>query len=331
MADLIETYGDKAAFVSAREHAWHKLGTVTDDAMTAEDAMEKAHLAGWKVRTEPMMVHLPDGRVLQTGNAYGVVRDNPFIDGQVDYLGPVGGSYTPIQNEEHAELLNALVDESGAHFETAGSLREGKEVFVTMKLPQHMMIGDIDPVEVYLAGCNRHDGRGAFKLITTPVRIVCANTQAAAIANAYSSFSVRHTKNYAQAMQVAREALGLTFKYIDGFQEEAEKMIQESITDAEFDKIIDRVFGKVEPEKQATASANKMLQTHADLMGLFHDSDTLQNIKGTRWGAYQAVTEYVDFFAPVRTKGDQQFARATRALGEKGIEVKTKAFQLLSV
>ena len=27
------------------------------------------------------------------------------------------------QNEQHCELLNLLVDEAGAHFETAGSLR----------------------------------------------------------------------------------------------------------------------------------------------------------------------------------------------------------------
>jgi len=29
----------------------------------------------------------------------------------------------PIQNEEHTELLNQLLDQSGTHFKTAGSLR----------------------------------------------------------------------------------------------------------------------------------------------------------------------------------------------------------------
>lgn len=38
-----------------------------------------------------------------------------------DVLGVVGKGYRPIQNAEHADLLSTLVDESGAHFETAGS------------------------------------------------------------------------------------------------------------------------------------------------------------------------------------------------------------------
>ena len=46
--------------------------------------------------------------------------------------------YVPFQNEACCDLLNALVDESGAHFETAGSMRGGRRVFVTMKLPKTM-------------------------------------------------------------------------------------------------------------------------------------------------------------------------------------------------
>ena len=36
------------------------------------------------------------------------------------------------QNEACAELLDLLIDASGAHFETAGSLRGGRRVFVTL-------------------------------------------------------------------------------------------------------------------------------------------------------------------------------------------------------
>ena len=36
------------------------------------------------------------------------------MTGRPDVLGVVGRGYTPIQNEEHADLLDALVDESGS-------------------------------------------------------------------------------------------------------------------------------------------------------------------------------------------------------------------------
>ena len=59
-------------------------------------------------------------------------------------VGIVGTDYTVVQNEQCAEMLDRLVDEvGGAHFETAGSLRRGKSVFVTMKLPDAMEIAGI--------------------------------------------------------------------------------------------------------------------------------------------------------------------------------------------
>lgn len=330
MAHAIETHGNMAAFVSAREDAWHKLGTVLPDVFTAETALEVAHLGGWNVRKTPLTTIDESGLLIPVPDKFATVRTNPF-EGGTDLLGVVGSKYTPIQNEDHCELLNALVDESGAHFETAGSLKGGKEVFVTMRMPNHMLIGGVDEVDTYISALNSHDGRSAFKLLVSPVRIVCANTQAAAIKAAQSTFSIRHTKNHAQAMNAARQALGLTFNYIDGFQQEAEKMIQQTMTDAEFAKIIGKSFGAAPKATDTTASANKIRTVHADLMSLFTDSPTATQIRGTRWAGYQAVTEYVDFFSPVRTKGDAQTARAMRALGETGIAVKTKAFDLLSV
>ncbi|MGI5135421.1 DUF932 domain-containing protein [Streptomyces sp. CA-106110] len=64
-----------------------------------------------------------------------------------------------MQNEEHAEFLNLLADDSGAHFETAGSLKNGRQVFLTMKMPESLAIGGMDRVDLYIAASNGHDGR----------------------------------------------------------------------------------------------------------------------------------------------------------------------------
>src|SRR6185312_12271562 len=128
-------------------------------------------------------------------------------------LGVVGEQYVPIQNEEHAALLDALVDESGAHFETAGSLRGGRQVFLSMKLPTTMQIGGVDPVDLYLIACNSHDGTSAFRLLVSPVRVVCANTLALAASRARSTFSIRHTAGAAGQIEQARQALGLSFTF----------------------------------------------------------------------------------------------------------------------
>jgi hypothetical protein len=52
---------------------------------------------------------------------FATVRDNPIVAGQIDYLGVVGTKYEPVQNESSCAVLDAITDESGAHFETAGA------------------------------------------------------------------------------------------------------------------------------------------------------------------------------------------------------------------
>ena len=86
MAHEIETYEDQAAFVSVRQDAWHQLGTVVPNELTAEEALRYAHLSNWNVRKEPLFI----GNGTEVQDRFATVRDNPFIEGQVDILGVVG-------------------------------------------------------------------------------------------------------------------------------------------------------------------------------------------------------------------------------------------------
>ena len=315
MAHEIETYGDQAAAVFARTDAWHRLGaTVRDRAFTAQEAMTLGHLGGWRVRKVPLIAHevTADGVTTIDAPGYATVRDNPFT-GRPEALGVVGACYEPLQNEDHAEFLNNLADQAGAVFDTAGSLRGGRQVFITMQLPDSLTVGGTDAVDLNIAALNSHDGSGAFRLLVTPVRVVCANTQAAALAAHASSFSIRHTRNAKAAVAAARDALGLTFRYVEAFEAEAERLIQTTLTDGQFDDLIEATFGPLDPDSsERTKRADT--QRHETLSFLFHDADTQAGIRGTAWAAYQTVVEYVDHYAPVRTKDNAATARANRLL-----------------
>lgn len=340
MAHQLENWSDgSASFASARQHAWHRLGTVLPSEFDAAQAMTYAKLGGWRVRKEALQttVLTADGvSTLDVPEQFATVRTNP-VTGRPDVLGVVGRGYTPIQNEEHAALLDALVDESGAHFETAGSLRGGRQVFLTMKLPTTMQIGGVDPVDLYLIACNSHDGTSAFRLMVSPVRVVCANTQAIAIRRAQSSFSIRHTSGASGQIEQARQALGLTFTYAETFQTQAEAMIARAMTDQQFRNLIDAVWNtddKTETAEQGRPS--KRSQTIAAnrrgaLVDLWRSSPTAEAIRGTRWAAYQAITEYTDHFAPIGQKPNPGAARAERAITSANVAaVKTRAFDLLA-
>ena len=333
MAHEIETHGTEAAAIFAREDAWHKLGTTMPAGFTAEEAMTVGKLGGWNVRKLPVtMTDITDDGVtsVEVPGQFAIARTNPWTGAVEPLGGVVGAGYTPIQNEEHCELLNALVEESGAHFESAGSLRGGSEVFVTMRMPEAMTVGGVDRVDLYIAALNNHIGRAAFRLLVTPVRVVCANTQAAALGNNVGMFSIRHTANARQAINEAREQLGLAFKYAEEFETEAERMIQETMTDGQFREIMMREWGPLEDMgKRAQDNAQ---QTVDHVFKLWSEADTQAAIRNTRWAAYQAVTEYVDHFIPVRGAGDEATVRAERVLTSADLPaIKRHAFDLFRV
>ena len=119
------------------------------------------------------------------------------------------------------------------------------------------------------------------------------------------SFKLRHTATVEGKIQVAREALGLTFKYMDNFEAEAKALFETAVTDLEFNKIITAIYPKPdEINKQGlTVWSNKI-----DLVNdLYFDSPTNANIKGTAWGVFNTLTERLDYFRGERkTKNGAQ-------------------------
>lgn len=313
----LDTTNGQTSFISAREDAWHRLGTVVDDAFDAETAMTRGLLGGWNVRKTPIVAALETGEMLEMPGRYATVRTNP-VTGMAEVIGNVGEKYRVIQNEEHAALLDALVDESGAHFETAGALDGGKQVFITMKLPGHMRVGGVDQVDNYIAAINSHDGSTAFTLLVTPVRIVCQNTLNVALRHAKNSFRIQHTANAERHLrQKARQALDLTFTYLEDFQEQAERMINTTLTQAQFDQIITEAWGAGEDAHPTTITRreNKL----DEMSTLFGQAYTQEGIRDTVWAGFNAITEWSDHFAP-RRGDDHDKISAVKAIFEPGFK-----------
>jgi phage/plasmid-like protein (TIGR03299 family) len=313
--DLDQNQG-QASFVSAREDSWHHLGTILPDTFTAEDAMKHGLLGGWNLRKTALHTEVA-GHKLLIPRMYAVVRDNPVIKKQVDVLGTVGESYTIMQNESLAHLLNLLVDESGAHFETAGAIDGGRKVFITMKLPGNIRIGGVDRVDNYIAVMTSHDGSTSTVFMVTPVRVVCENTLNFALQGSPNMFRVRHTIGADRIMiQQARESLDFTFDYLEGFQEQAERLINTTLTQSSFEEIIAKNFGAPDdaPNSTITRTENKLDQ----MAQLFADAQTQEGIRNTAWAGLNALTEWYDHFSPVRgaseNTGTEDILRSRKAL-----------------
>lgn len=323
MSHDIETFEDgTAAFVSARQDAWHQLGTVTTDCLTAEEVMREAFLGGWNVRLLPLTAtEITDDGVttLEVPRHFATVRTHPKTR-KPDVLAVVGNDYRVVQNEQHCDLLNLLVDEAGAHFETAGSLRGGREVFVTMKLPNTLSIAGTDEVDLYLAAMSSHDGTKPWRVVVTPVRIVCANTQRMALRTARASYTIKHTASAQSKIAQARTALGIVWKYCEAFETAAEQLIQQTLTDGQFARVIDKLWPYDSEDEGKRAQGNRLRRTES-LNQLFADANTNNGIRATRWAGLQAITEYLDHYAPASTSE----TRAHRVLTSQAIADKKQA------
>ncbi len=294
MAHMLEQYGDMASFASLRQPAWHGLGTVLDSEVTTSEMLQVAHLADWNVRLED--INLP-GRYHR--NAFATVRTNPF-DGEDDVLGIVGERYQVLQNEQLFDFGDAILD--GASWETAGSIKHGTVVFGSLALEREVTIdpnGVGDKVNTYLLVHTSHDGSLAIQASITPVRVVCQNTLNMAVGargkSAKQSFRIRHTQSVQGKVQAAREALGLAHKYLDAFEIEAQAMMAQAINTDTFFDIIKAAYP--EPDADIKGSATKW-QNKVDVLFDIYRGDTVMGagVADTAWGAYNTLTERLDWF-----------------------------------
>jgi phage/plasmid-like protein (TIGR03299 family) len=329
MASNIEQFADgTSAFFSAREVAWHKLGTVTDNALTAEAALKTAQLDSLVKVSEDSIYTKVDGQEIQLDKKFLTYRNHPKKG--LTALGVVGSRYTPIQNLEAFEFLNHIADETGAVFETAGSLGNGERVFMTMKFPDSMMIGGVDTIDNYIMAVNSHDGSSAFIVAVTPIRAVCTNTVRLALSQAKSKISLKHTAGATAKVQQARETLGIVFRYQEEFEKEVNEMLSIKITDKQYTEFVKTLVPDAKVKDPTDRMVNSIEKKRGELMALWN-APTQQNVAGTAWAAYNAVAEWSDWVKPIRSaKDDKDDLRSERMLFGGAEKFKNRAQLLLT-
>ena len=312
MAHELETQNGKASFASFREPAWHGLGTVFTEEKNTAEMLAAANLNDWNVRLED--VQIPN-TLTSDKNYFYVVRNNPTDKTQTDVLGIVGERYRVLQNEELFSFGDNILD-GGGRWETAGSIRGGRVVFGSLALERETVLdptGVADKVKTYLLINTSHDGSIAIQASITPVRVVCANTLNLALGatrgrNAVKqSFKIRHTQTAEGKIAIARETLGLANKYMDEFDKLAHAMIQKEITAQDFNKIILAAYPK--PEKDSKGSIKKW-ENKVDVINDIYTGEFNGMIAGNAWGAFNALTERLDWYRSSRGDNNESLLAA---------------------
>ena len=278
------TASDNAIF--AKEPAWHGLGTVLPERVTAIEARKLA--LPWEPEEKP--IHLGDTKI-ESHKA--IVRsDNGAL------LGVVGSDYCVLTNGQLADIVQEVLTPD-VRIETAGSFRGGKEVWMLAAL-DHFEVGpNGDEIAPFCLWTTAHDGSRRFRALPTSTRVVCKNTQRLALARGASSgISVKHTSGMRQEIESAKREMLLVERKLDEYKEVANTLARTQWTADESLNFFARVYEKLIapiPMNPKTEAEKRKADDAADMVSRWSrnvDHGYNAGIRGTAWGALQAVTQW---------------------------------------
>lgn len=269
-----------------REKPWHGLGTRVEVAPTSADALKMAGL-DWEVLQESIYTDAGDKIAGYKAN----VRST---DKKV--LGVVTDRYKVIQNAEAFEFTDTLLG-NGVRYETAGSLAEGKKVWLLARLPREYIIGG-ERISPYLVFSNTHDGSGAVRVAVTPIRVVCNNTLNLALDTAKRSWSMVHTGDIKGKIQEAKDTLFMAEEYMDNLGREFERLRKVQMTDEQVKEYIELLLPL---EKNATLTQLRNIKKlREDMASRYFDAPDLQKVGNNAYRFINAVSDFATHADPLR-------------------------------
>lgn len=323
--------GPQYAEPGSREMPWHVMGKALAPTHTTNlgKALKSAGM-DFTVDRVPFQVPDLDGTLLDADRSQGLIR--PMPDGTRKLVGITGTRFTPIANADAFSIATDLVGDFGAKIAGLADFRHGGASIMVLALPEqsvalHRKGHDDDVTELNLLVKNHHDGSGALTFALTPLRVPCTNVLPMALRGAKMVWKVNHTPNAMERVELIQTAIREAVGAHAALETKGQAMLDTKMVDAEFAKIVARMFPVKDDATGAVADRKREAQ--GQLMSLYRESPTLDGVRGTVWGGYNAVTEYLDHFRPVRG-GNALLTRAEGQIDGPNVRVKARMFDVFA-
>lgn len=317
-------FGDR--FGDARQPAWHSLGQVFAEEISATQALKR--IGKYEVRLVPAEA---GGVSLER---LAIMRSPTTDDPETRCFGIVGMGYTLLSPQDVCSIYDEHV---GQPVETIGALGQGETFFLSTQLPTVDVKGD--EVENYLLISNPMTGLQSAEIRVTPVRVVCQNTLMASDHMATQKLKIVHDDTAKQRMA---EWLQETYEFAETTSKILKDLFVEMagarLRDTEARKLFE--YSYPTPKRPGTnaprhimeqrikwweENVNLMERRREGAKSLFEGNGTgmdLKAAKGTLWGAYNSVVETEDYR---RGRNDDQIG-ASALFGERA-QAKKRAFE----
>ena len=283
------------------EVAWHELGQVVSNRMTAAEALEHANL-GFEVIKVPLSYTGQDAILKNVPQFFGTIRTDTS-----DILGVVRKNYEVIQNKDCFNFFDAVVDSGEAIYETAGALGKGERVFLLAKLPDDLRVGG-EVIDKYILLYNSHDGTSSIVAGMTNIRVVCNNTLQAALKDMTNKVKIAHTSHANERLKEASRVMGIASKYATAIQDNFNRMTEVKMSEGQIREYLKKVFTPEylakESQKEVSTRLTNMIEETLDF-NYNHPTQQTSEAKGTLWGTYNAVSGYYNYIKPYRSQEEK--------------------------
>lgn len=337
----------KAEMAYVGEKPWHKLGAEVTKGASLETWQREAGM-DWEALEAPVQFshggithNMPEKKVIFRG-------DNGMP------LSVMGEGYNIVQPREVLEFFRDLTEQGGWHIHTAGTLNEGRKLWVMASNGERGDVVRGDHVIMNLLLATSLDGTAKTTGAFVNERVVCANTLRVAL---NERGNLRHSISHRSMFDAAaiKETLGLATDTFGAFMKQARTLAEKPVTPEEARLILKGLFEKpsthaaqplpvdkaeVTPLQGASGDfARLMLQMKggapapkdhrnvAKVLDLFNGAGRgaqHAGVAGTAWGLLNAVTEFVDHQA---ARNDN--TRFDSAQFGRGDDLKQTAFAAL--
>lgn len=296
---------------SVREMPWHGMGEILADYPSRDKAQQLVH--NWEPIDAPLFRRVP---VLS--EAGDLVDGYEEIEGQRGiersdnghFLGSVSTDYAAsmVTNSQMWDVAEVLM-KAGAMAETGGSLEDGRKVWILLRLAEPLQVkGDPNGATLAMFSLqNGHAANASFRGQAHNVRIVCANTSAAADAEAKASgheFTFRHTATIQDRIEQAKQALALWRSDVNDWVAMMDALNAAHVDDAQVKEFTER-YQPVPPAHLATDRVRtNVYAAREQYLDVLH-SVTCEGISDTAYGLFQAACEWSQHVRGLRGKDER--------------------------
>lgn len=300
---------------SVREMPWMGLLDgqvhVLPDHPTREEAQRLVH--PWEPIEVPVFKRVPtfddEGQpcveYVEVEGSKGIERSD---NGET--LGVVNDSFGLVTNSEMWDVVEAVGSiGTDIEIETGGSLEGGRKVWALTRLAEPFQIkGDPNGATLaFLAFQNAHNASGAFRAQAINTRIVCANTSAAADAEAKRNgyeFTFKHSKNVRDRIEDAKAAVAMWREGVTVWQNAMNALAEVRVTPAQRTLFVEQ-FQPMPPNHLITDRVRGNVEkARGELLAIL-DGPTSEGIDQTAYGLYMAGIEWSQHYRKVKGTDDR--------------------------